>query len=44
MFRVWDKEKILTGVPDRSQTHDLPKHQVGALSTALQQLMESKVI
>ena len=24
MSWVWDKEKILTGVPDRNQNHDLP--------------------
>ena len=45
MTQTWDKEKIL--FPDRNQTQDpsppSPEHQVGALSTGLQELMGSKV-
>ena len=44
MTRAWNKEKSLS--PDRNRTHDLLNHRlrVGALSTDLRELMESKVI
>ena len=42
MTRTWNKEKSLS--PDRNRTHDLLNHRVGALSTDLRELMESKVI
>lgn len=42
MTSAWNKEKSLS--TDRNRTHDLLNHRVGALSTDLRELMESKVI